>query len=164
MDLNKYTKLELFQAAIKSEKESNMVYARLGAMVRNVFLKEKLVYLAKEEEKHAAVLMYEFVAHFPLQEMVIPEKSPIPLPEILIPDENVPLSEIIDSAIKAEIAARDFYLSMKDLFDAGDSIRNTLDFLASMENAHHTLLSIERENIAQFEEYDAYWDMMNIGP
>ena len=42
MDLNEYTKRELFQAAIKSEKESRSVYASLAAMVRNVFLREKL--------------------------------------------------------------------------------------------------------------------------
>lgn len=164
MDLNDYTKRELFQAAIKSEKESNKVYASLATMVRNVFLREKLTYLAKEEEKHAAVLMYEFIAHFPDMELVIPEKSPVPLPEIMIPDESVPLSEIIDSAIKAEIAARDFYLSMRGIFEEDDSIRKTLNFLASMEDAHRALLTIERENIAQFEEYDSYWEMMNIGP
>ena len=163
MDLNKYTKQELFQAAIRSEQESTRVYARLAAMVKNIFLKEKLEYLAKEEEKHTAALMYEFIAHFPNEEMIIPERSPVPLPEILIPDENVQLSEVIDSAIKAEIAARDFYLSMKDLFPEDDSIRKTLDFFAAMENAHFTLLSIERENLARFEEYDTYWDVMNIG-
>lgn len=164
MDMNEYTKLELFQAAIQSEKESNRVYSHLAVSVRNVFLKEKLKYLAQEEEKHVAVLMYEFTAHFPGGELNLPSRSPVPLPEILIPDETVLLSEIIDSAMKAEKAAKDFYLSMKDLFDPDDSIRNTLDFLAAMEDGHYKLLSLERENLAQFEEYDTYWDMMNIGP
>ena len=164
MDLKQYTVQEMFQAAIGSEHESNRIYADLAHRVKNVFLKEKLRYLAGEEEKHAAHLTREFASRFKNKEMVIPEKSPVPLPGILIPDEGVPLSEIIDSAMRAEKAAQDFYLSMKEHFDPGDPILRTLDLFAAMEGSHHVLLSVERENLAQFEEYDTYWDMMNMGP
>lgn len=164
MDLQSYTMEQVFQAAIKSEKESTKVYADLAAMVRNVFLKEKLMFLSSEEEKHRTLLEGEFEKHLPGKECVLPETSPVPLPELVVPDESIPLTEVIDSAMKAELAAKDFYLSMKEFFKDDDEINPMLDYFASMEMGHYQMLSIERENIAQFEDYDSYWEMMNIGP
>jgi len=164
MDLGMYTLEEVFQAAIKAEQGSYQLYSDLSDNVKNAFLKEKLRFLAQEEKKHESLLRKEFGTYVPGKDLVIPSRSPVPLPGITISDEMVPLTEIIDSAMKAELAARDFYLSMKEAFDEGERIRETLDYFATMEFAHYQLLSIERENLAQFEDYDTYWDMMNIGP
>ena len=52
MDLTKYTLEELLITAIKSEVDSNTIYTKLANQVKNGLLKDKLHYLAKEEEKH----------------------------------------------------------------------------------------------------------------
>lgn len=164
MDLARYSLEEVFQAAIMSETESERIYLNVASSVRNAFLKEKLSYLAAEENKHRKLLEQEFKKHLPGRELTLPEKCPVPLPDPVIPDEGVPLSEVIDGAMTSERAAKDFYLSMKMLFDSNDDIRIMLDYFARMEEGHFHLLSVERENLAQFEEYDSYWEMMNIGP
>jgi len=164
MDLQSYSTEEIFLAAIKSEIESKRVYSDLADMVKNVFLRERLRFLAQEEDKHHTLLEGEYMKHFPGNELLLPDKSPVPLPTLSIPDENVPISEVIDSAIKAELAASDFYLSMMKIFDPDDEIRFILEYFSKMEMGHYQILSQERENIARFEDYDIYWEMMNIGP
>ena len=164
MDLQPYTLEQIFFVAIKSEIDSKKVYEDLANTVRNVFLKEKLLFLASEEDKHEMFLEAKFNELFPNKDMIIPQTSPVPLPDILIPDGNVPHSEVIQSAMGAELAAREFYLAMKDLFDSQSEIRSTLEYFANMELGHYQLLSIERDNLLKFEDYDNYWEMMNIGP
>ena len=164
MDLKSYTLEQLFQSAIKSEQESTKLYSGLSERVKNYFLREKLRFLAREEEKHEKILIHEFRKNLPDTDLVIPDTTPVPLPEVKVTDENVPLSQIIEGAMTAELAAQDFYLSMKEFFEEGDSILRTLDYFSAMEKAHYDLLLLERENLVQFEEYDIYWDMMNIGP
>ena len=164
MDLKAYTLEQLFQSAIKSEQESTMLYSGLADRVKNYFLKEKLRYLSQEEEKHEKILIHEFAKNLPDTELIIPDTTPVPLPDVKVTDESVPISQIIDGAMAAELAAKDFYLSMKEFFKEGDTILRTLDYFSAMEMAHYDLLKIERENLVQFEEYDSYWDMMNIGP
>lgn len=164
MDFDSYKLEDLFVTAIKSETESKKIYSDLADTVKNAFLKEKLKFLSQEEEKHRAYLENEFRKQFPDLELVIPEHSPVPLPEILVADENVPLSEIIQSAMKAELAAHDFYSFMAGLFDKDIEVKRTLHYFADMEMSHYHLLDIEKENLLKFEDYDTYWEMMNIGP
>ena len=52
VDLKKYTLEELLLAAMKSEIESHTVYTTIADQVKNGLLKDKLKFLAKEEEKH----------------------------------------------------------------------------------------------------------------
>ena len=164
MDLRSYTLEPLFQSAIKSEQENTKLYSGLSDRVKNYFLKEKLRYLAQEEEKHEKILIREFGKNLPDTELIIPDTTPVPLPEVQVADENAPLSQIIEGAMAAELVAQDFYLSMKEFFREGDPILRTLDYFSAMEKAHYDLLLMERDNLVQFEEYDTHWDMMNIGP
>lgn len=163
MELSQFSKEELFLSAIKSELDSREIYSRLSESVKNAFLKGRLTFLASEEEKHKAFLEDAFKREFPGKELVLPEKTPVPLPEIRIPDELVPLSEVLESAMNAELAAQEFYNSFATRFPDGTDMRKTLEFFATMEMGHYRLLEMERKNIERFESYDAYWPMMHIG-
>jgi rubrerythrin len=163
MDLSHFSREELFLSAIKSELDSREVYSRLSESVKNAFLKGRLTFLASEEEKHKVFLEDAFRREFPGKELVLPEKTPVPLPEIRIPDELVPLSEVLESAMNAELAAQEFYNSFATQFPDGTDMRKTLEFFATMEMGHYRLLEMERDNIERFESYDAYWPMMHIG-
>jgi len=163
MDLMQFSKEELFASAIKSEVESREIYSRLSEAVKNAFLKDRLAFLASEEEKHRAFLQSAFEREFPGRELILPEKTPVPLPEIRIPDETVPLSEVLESAMNAELASQEFYNSFATQFPENGHMRKTLEFFATMEQGHYKLLEMERENIERFEAYDAYWPMMHIG-
>ncbi len=164
MDLTGYELKDVFITALKSEKESYRVYKNLANIVNNAFLKDKLEFLAKEEVKHYSFLAKAFDKLFSKSDIELPEKSPIPLPEIKIDDELMEISEILSSAMEAEKAASRFYLSMAKLVRDHHLISKTLKYLAQMEIGHYKLLEIERENIADFENFQDGWPLMHVGP
>jgi rubrerythrin len=164
MNLDEYKLEDLFLSAIKSEVESNKVYSELAKKIKNGLLQDKLDFLAKEEEKHRKFIEEEYLNHFPDKKVILPKESPVPLPEIKIEDEEIPLSKIFISAMKAEKAAQDFYKSFANRFEKGTKLNNTLKYFSDMELGHYKLLEIEKESMERFEEADVYWPMMHIGP
>ena len=163
MDLSEYSLEDVFLAAIMSEIESKDVYTKLANKVNNAYLKDRLTFLATEEERHREFLANAFKTNFPGREPVLPGASPVPLPNIIIPDEQVPISEVLESAMNAELAAKDFYLAFAQILNDPDQKR-TIEYFALMEEGHYNLLSVEKENSLKFEDYDDYWPMMHVGP
>jgi len=162
MNIEEYDLKTLLLAAIKSEVESKEVYETLANRVKNSLLKDRLLFLAGEEDKHRAFLESYYKREFENEDIVLPEKSPVPLPHV-DPSENRLLSEIIEDAMKAELAAKDFYESLKHRVE-DEETKNMLQILANMEQAHYEILSQELENLKRFEDYDQYWPMMHVGP
>ena len=155
MNIEEYNLRTLLLAAIKSEIESKELYETLAERVKNSLLKDRLIFLAKEEEKHRAYLDALYRQNFPSEEVKIPDKTPVPLPEVDASEDRL-LSEIIEDAMKAELAAEDFYESLKDLLH-DEKNRNMLQILANMEQGHYDILAKELENLKQFEDYDTPW-------
>lgn len=164
MDLRKYTLEDLLLAAMKSEIESNEVYTTIAEKVKNGLLKDKLKFLAKEEQKHKAFIEQVYKTQFPKKKLIIPKTTPVPLPTLAIPDEDVPLGTILKNAMLAEQAAHEFYQSLSKQFTKDDKIRHTLSYFADMELQHYRILEIEKESMDRFEEADVYWDMVHVGP
>ncbi len=162
MDIEKYNLKTLLLAAIKSEIDSKKLYEDLAGRVKNMMFKDRLLFLANEEEKHRAYLEALYRKKFPNEELVVPEHTPVPLPGVDGSEDRL-LSEIIEDAMKAELAAKDFYESMKDLLH-DDENKKMLQILANMELGHYDLLARELENLKNFEDYDTYWPMMHAGP
>jgi rubrerythrin len=163
MDLTKYSIEDLVLTAIKSEVEANSAYSNVAKRVDNFFLKDKLRFLASEEEKHREFLESLYKNMFPGKDIRLPEESPVPLPAIVIPSERMQLSIVLESAMGAEKAAHDFYQSLADMME-NEAAKKTLQYIASMERGHYKLLEIERANALQFEEFDQIWPMMHSGP
>jgi rubrerythrin len=165
MDLSIYKVEDLLLTALKSELEAKEAYLRLASGIKNFVLKERLNFLAGEEEKHQQFFDRLYRKNYPQKDLAVPKgKSPVPLPEITIDTENIPLSEILEGAMKAETAARDFYTGIADRFDEQPEVRKMLLYIASMEMAHYKILEIERDNARKFEDYDSEWPMMHVGP
>ncbi len=155
----------LFGVAVKSEIESRQVYSVLAERTKNYLLKDRLNFLANEEKKHEEFLRNYFSKMFPGKELVLPEKSPIPLPHIEY-DADTPVSSILEQSMKAELAARDYYLSMskKAEMEGNLELAKGLYYLANMELGHYHILENELESEKRFEDYDSYWPMMHVGP
>jgi rubrerythrin len=164
LKLKKYALADLLLAAIKSELESREVYSRVAGRVRNAFLKERLEFLAGEEAKHQKALEGLFHQRFPGQAVDVPEKPVVPLPEIRFRDETVPLSEVLDQALKAEQAAHDFYLQLAELFADDADKRNLLLYFAMMEMGHYKLLDLEKGSLERLEEYGEEQELIHVGP
>lgn len=164
MDLSIYNVEDLLLAAIKSEIEAREFYRNLSDGVKNYMLKDRLKFLSDEEEKHKIFFETLFQKEFPNEEMVLPRESPVPLPELRITDENVPLSEILWKGMQAEKAAYDFYNGLASRFKDNQEAAKALSYIALMEMGHYKLLEVEKENAKEFEDVDFEWPMMHIGP
>jgi rubrerythrin len=163
MNLKKYDLEDLLLAAMKSEVESTKVYTKIARTVKNALLKDKLLFLAKEEEKHRQYVESLYKKTFPRKKPVLPKTTPVPLPSLMIPDEDIPLSTILKTAMQAELAAKEFYTYLSTQFQ-NTSIRNTLAYFSNMELQHYKILEIEKESMDRFEEADVYWPMVHAGP
>jgi rubrerythrin len=165
MDLSKFTMEAIFLAAIKSEVEANAMYSALAIRVRNAFLKERLEFLAREEERHRAALAQMFKTYFPSREPRLPDKSPVPLPDVRVDERNPPpLVEVLGKAMRAEKAAQSFYLGMARKLSDDRQVSDTLRYFAAMEANHYRILEAERANAQRFEDYDDYNPLMHAGP
>ena len=164
MDLGNFDIGELLLAAIKSEADSNILYTKMSKRTKNGLLQDKLLFLAKEEEKHRLYVEDIYKNHFPRNKIELPKKSPVPLPEIKITDEEMPMSNLLKSAMDAEKSASDFYKSLANRFEKGTKIFNTLLYFSDMEIGHFKILKMEKESMERFEESDVYWPMVHAGP
>ncbi len=164
MDLRKYTLEDLLLAAMKSEIESTEVYTKIARQVKNGLLKDKLKFLASEEEKHKTFVEQLYKAKFPRKKILVPQTTPVPLPPFVIPDEDTALSTLIKRAMQAEKSAHEFYQGLSKQFTKEKKIHNTLSYFADMELQHYKILEIEKESMDRFEEADVYWDMVHVGP
>lgn len=161
MDLSIYSLEDLLLAALKSEMDSQKVYSDLSEKVKNAFLKDKLKFLASEEVKHRNFVESMFKDKFPGKEIEMPDKTPVPLPEI---DTEGSMSEVLGSAMDAEMASYEFYNSLSKKFAKNPALERTLIYLAMMEMGHYKLLELEKDTIEKYEDYDTAWPMIHLGP
>jgi rubrerythrin len=163
MNLNGFGLEELLLVAIKSEIESRDLYLNIANKTKNGLLSDKLRFIANEEKKHELFIEDIYKNHFPGKNIIIPNKSSVPLPKISITDD-MPVSKLLKIAMDAELAASDFYNSLSDYFEEGSKMHNTLLYLSDMEKGHYKILEVEKESMDRFEEADVYWPMVHAGP
>ncbi|MFC1854161.1 ferritin family protein [candidate division CSSED10-310 bacterium] len=164
MNLEDYSLENCLLAALMSEMESEKVYLTVAERVKNVFLKDRLQFLADEERKHQKVFENWYQREFDREDIHLPDKIPVPLPGITIENEKVLISEVLEKAIVAEEAAEDFYRSFSAMFKADDERRRSLLYIAAMEKTHAQLLEIELKNVLEIESFHIEWPMMHMGP
>jgi len=164
MDLSEFDEGTLLLAALRSEIDSKLVYQQVADRVKNALLKDKLNFISAEEEKHRSVIEGVYKERFPNKEIAIPENSPVPLPEIRITDEMMPLSEVFSMAMNAETAAYEFYQQLAGLYEGDPRLNKMIAYIASMELGHYKLLEIEKDNMKRFEDFDVYLPHIHVGP
>jgi len=164
MDLSKYSMEDLVLTALKAEVEAKETYTALAKGVNNAYLKGRLCFLADEEEKHRGYLDALFRDQFPGREPVLPGATPVPMPEVSLPSEHLPISSVFAQAMEAERVASDFYASFAQRFEEGSDPNRMLLYFSKMEMGHYDLLKTERETAAQFEDFDEMWPLMHAGP
>lgn len=164
MELSTYSFEDCLLAALKSEVDSAAIYNKLAEQVENMFLKDRLRFLAAEEEKHQAIFRTWYRDEHDDQEPQIPETSPVPLPEIRITTSRTMLGDVIRQAMTAENAANTFYRTMARQFPLDDERRQALLHIASMEMTHYLMLEQELDNLNYIQDQTVEWPMMHVGP
>jgi len=164
MDLEKYSMEEVFLSALKSEVEAKRIYSLLAERIKNAYLKDRLMFLAGEEEKHRTSLEKLYKKEMKKKTVKLPQTTPVPLPVIKEPVPSTSVSEVIASAMDAEKAAQDFYLSFAARFPPSSDQGWLLIYFANMEKGHYQLLDTEKALMEKEEYFDTDWPMMHVGP
>jgi rubrerythrin len=163
MKIDEFSIETLLIAAIKSEIEANKIYSRLAKKVKNAMLKDRLDFLAAEEEKHRGIFEKIYREKFPGKDIQLPGSSAVPLPSVKITNEMVPLSDVFTMAMDAEMAAFEFYNQLAQRFEEPE-MASVIRYAASMEQGHYDILKVERDNLDYFEEAADYNPFIHLGP
>ncbi len=163
MDVENLSLRDLLLSGISHEAHAKAVYERIARRVQNFLLRDRLRFLAAEEDKHREVLTAIFKHTCPENEVVLLENPPVPLPEINCSEETA-ISEVLTQAMEAEKAAYDFYTRLVPRLPPEDNLRRMVNYLARMELGHYNLLRSERDSADDLEQADDVWPMFHIGP
>ena len=150
---------EIFSIAVKSELDSKKIYEKMAEKTSNFVLKDKLRFLAKEEEKHRKILENMFNKLYPDEDLKISEKSLVPKIDI----ESAEIPELLEKAMESERIEEKFY---RDLAEKSE-YKNILLYLADAEKGHHAILEAEHNMIMQYPDYyNKSWDtdMIHLEP
>jgi rubrerythrin len=164
MDLDKFSNEQIFLAGIKAETEAKAIYTALAKGIDNAYMKDKMLFLASQEEKHRKGLIRLYKKETKKKDVKVPDETPVPLPSIKPPGKDTLVSEVIASAMNAEKMAEDFYTSFAHRFPTGSEQAYLLLYFASMEKGHYQLLENERTLMEKEEYYDNSFPMMHVGP
>ena len=164
MDLDKFTNEQIFLAGIKAEMGAYAIYTALANAIENAYMKDKMLFLAAQEEKHRKGLIKMYKLETKKKTVRVPAETPVPLPFIKQPGKGVLPSEVIQSAMNAERNAEDFYTAFAHRFPAGSEQAYLLIYFASMEKGHYQLLETEKALLEKEEYYDNSFPMMHVGP
>jgi rubrerythrin len=161
------TTLEVLGIAIKSEIEAIKLYYRMKDKTKNPDLKAKLDFIASQEKNHERLLTEAYRKKFPGVELSMPSNTIVPSIDDVLPSEAT-LKELFAAAMEAEKKADEFYTGLaKKTRD--QSSRSMLEYLASMERSHLSILEAEFRQLENTEDYNTddflRGDrLMNVGP
>lgn len=161
MDVEKLSIKELLAHGVKSEIEANEFYLALADSIQNFVVKDKLEYIADEEVKHEKMLRGIYKTVIGDDDIELPEESVVPAPSFDVSAEQ-PLSEWLRLAMESEEDASEFYKNMADKFDEDDVVY-LLNYIASIEMGHYSLIKSEMDMADRFEGYDEVVPMIHIG-
>lgn len=164
MDLTAFSLEDLLLTGIKNEAEAREVYLAVAARVKNFLLRDRLRFLAAEEEKHEQLLKVIHKGKFPGRDATLPPSSPVPLPELHVPDDATPLTALLAQAMAAEQAAYDFYTALSTRVRDDKDAARMLAYMARMELGHYKLLEDERNAALEAEDINGVWPMTHVGP
>jgi len=161
------TTLEVLGIAIKSEIEAIKLYNRMKEKTKNPDLATKLSFLIDQEKKHETILTEAYRKRFPGVEMALPQITLVPSVADVLSREAT-LKELFAAGMEAEKKSEEFYMDLaKKTHD--QSSRSMLEYLASMERSHFSILEAEFRQLQFTEDYNTDdflrgERLMNVGP
>ncbi len=153
------TDREVFEIAVNAEIKAKEAYEKLASLTKSDIIRDELLFLAKEEDKHREVIE-KMAERFQSEEgtprkinvntmgefKVIAEK----MAEVIKkPDVN--LDEIYEIAMEAEKVSEKLYRELAS-YAANEKTRTILEMLADMEANHYTILRKQYDYIMRYPE------------
>jgi rubrerythrin len=158
---------DVYPFAIRAELDAAAIYRGLWERVRNEALRQKLDFLAKEEDRHAAILDRLFRAHFPGRKLIVPAVARGPRKPAAV-DESTAVLALFKLAMQKEKEAEEYYKGAKSQAEDAQAKR-IFDYLSRVERSHYYMLKSEIDLLERFPEYynveDAHegQDLFHIG-
>lgn len=131
---------ELLGRAVKAEIEEAKIYRDLLQKNLPVNTRPIIEEFIVQEEEHEEKLRTTFDDFFPEEEIPLPRRSGIEIPENITIETTS--REIIEKAIEAERDSEEFYRELIDEFEDKE-VQNLLGYLASVEREHSEILKEE---------------------
>ena len=153
------TDREVFEIAINSEIRAKEAYEKLASIVKSDIIRDELLFLAKEEDKHREIIE-KMAERFQSGEgeprkievdamgefKVIAEKM---VEVIKKPDVNV--DEVYEVAMEAELVSEKLYKELAG-YAATEKTKVLLEMLADMERNHYNILKKQYDYIMRYPE------------
>jgi rubrerythrin len=158
---------EIMGIAVRAEMDAAAIYRGLQARVRNEVLKQKLDFLAKEEDRHQLLLERLFKDKYPGRALQVPAAGR--------PAKGVPLVEtgsVIDLftlAMGKEKEAEEYYKDAKARIE-DPAAKKVLDYLGRVERSHYYMLKSEIDLLRAFpdaydvEDFHVGQELFHVGP
>ncbi|HDQ45147.1 MAG TPA: hypothetical protein ENN17_06590 [bacterium] len=166
LDVTTLTVEQALAISMNSEIDSERVYRKLGEMVHNFVLREKMAFLISEEKKHQKIIRALFDKLAPNLEMKLTEQRIYPGLNLVV-EESATVTDLLEAAMEAEKAAEEFFDALSQEAEER-GVQEILQYLASMEHSHYFLLKGEYDLCMRDESYyereDFQFDMVHIGP
>lgn len=144
---------DVYPVAVRAEMDAAALYRDLQGRVRNEVLKQKLDFLAKEEDRHKALLERLFRDHFPERKLIVPAEAKRGRARIFL-EGSAAVLDLFRLAMAKEKEAEEFYRDAKAKVDDAGS-RKVLEYLRRVERSHYYMLQSE---IALLEKFPDYYD------
>jgi len=160
--------VDVYPIAIRAEIEAAEIYRGLHGRVRNEALRLKLDFLAREEDRHKAILERLFKDHFPGRALVVPAAGQGPKKSVPV-GETSSVLELFKLAMAKEKEAEEYYEGAKAAVEDA-RIRHILDYLGRTERSHYYMLQSEIDLLIAFPEYynadeaNEGQDLFHVGP
>ncbi len=158
---------QALEIALKSETRARELYETIHGRVTNLMMRDKLKFLAGEEQKHYDMLRAVFGEKFggaPGE----PDPSLLPRMVIEFDLEKAELTDLWKAAMSVEEISALHYESLAGRVSG--RARLMFNYLANVERSHYYLLKSEYDVLAEIDEYTRTDDfpfgmnMINLGP
>ena len=150
MDIEKLTIEEVLGMAVKTEIQGRKFYLMLSEKVTNPEVKSKVISLAKDEERHEAMIRALYKEILGKEPDNLPEKG---IPDIVAAIKSMDITEktellrLLDMAIEAELLAAKFYDRGAKL-TSDSKTKKLFTELAAEEDGHYNMLVAEKAAIS----------------
>jgi len=155
------------EIALASETRAREIYETLYGRVGNMMMRDKLKFLAGEEQKHYDMLRAVFeekIGGTPAE----PDPSLLPRMVVEFDFEKAELTELWKAAMDAEEVSAEHYDGLAGRVSGRAKVM--FNYLANVEKSHYYLLKSEYEVLAEIDSYTRTDDfpfgmnMINLGP
>jgi rubrerythrin len=158
---------EIMGIAVRAEMDAAAIYRGLYGRVKNEVLKQKLDFLAKEEERHKLLLERIFKDRYPGQILKVPDSG---RPAKGVPAvEDMSVLDVFKLAMGKEKEAEEYYKDARTRIE-DPAAKKMLDYLSRVERSHYYMLKSEIDLLQAFpdsydvEDFHLGQDLFHVGP